>query len=420
MINQINFKGKNLTSNSGIFPLYENAKNNGIFDIIEENVIFDSKFTNKIKMNHIKTMICGNLIGIDKLERIKLLQDDPLMRELDISVKEPETVSRFLSNFDFKSTYSFRTVNFIVFNKLLKKSKLTSITIDIDSSVINTEGNQEGSAKGYNTIKRGNKCFNDQFAFCDELKAFVTGYVRPGNTYTSNGTAELIREIVANIKTEKLDILFRMDSGYFDQNIIETIESLGCKYLIKAKLYPTLKEYASATTNKFTVGEEGRETTEIQIKLESWDKKRRFVVRRILKPRKDREQLSFEEGWEYEYFLFVTNTDWSEEKVVISYEKRGNAENYIKEAKYDMSVGHLQLKSFYANEAIFQMMMLTYNLFLMFKLDSLDATEYRQQIKTFRLKYVFVPAQIIKTGRIVIMKMPINYPYKKLYTKYIA
>jgi hypothetical protein len=27
--------------------------------------------------------------------------------------------------------------------------------------------------------------------------------------------------------------------------------------------------------------------------------------------------------------------------VVISYEKRGNAENYIKEAKYDMAVGHL-------------------------------------------------------------------------------
>ena len=47
----------------------------------------------------------------------------------------------------------------------------------------------------------------------------------------------------------------------------------------------------------------------------------------------------------------------------ISYEKRGNAENYIKEAKYDMAVGHLLLQSFWANEAIFQLMMLAYNLF---------------------------------------------------------
>ncbi|MBK5262751.1 MAG: transposase, partial [Peptostreptococcaceae bacterium] len=96
--------------------------------------------------------------------------------------------------------------------------------------------------------------------------------------------------------------------------------------------------------------------------------------------------------------FFVTNTELPSEKVVISYKKRGNAENYIKEAKYDMSVGHLLLKSFCANEAVFQMMMLSYNLFLLFKSDSLSISEYRQQIKTFRLKYVFLAAKIIKTA----------------------
>ena len=37
----------------------------------------------KIKMNHIKTMLCGHFIGIDKLERLKLLQNDPLVNEFD-------------------------------------------------------------------------------------------------------------------------------------------------------------------------------------------------------------------------------------------------------------------------------------------------------------------------------------------------
>ena len=92
-------------------------------------------------------------------------------------------------------------------------------------------------------------------------------------------------------------------------------------------------------------------------------------------------------------------------------------ENYIKEAKYDMAVGHLLLKSFWANEAVFQMMMLSYNLFLLFKFDSLDSSEYRQQIKTFRLKYVFLAAKIIKTARYVIMKLSENYPYKGVYEK---
>jgi hypothetical protein len=101
-----------------------------------------------------------------------------------------------------------------------------------------------------------------------------------------------------------------------------------------------------------------------------------------LKPQKDRAQLSLLEGDEFEYFYFVTNTELPSEKVVIAYEKRGNAENYIKEAKYDMPVGHHLLQSFWANEAIFQLMM-AYNLFLLFKMDFERDTEYRQQIKTF-------------------------------------
>ncbi|MCQ4380135.1 IS1380 family transposase, partial [Clostridioides difficile] len=52
-----------------------------------------------------------------------------------------------------------------------------------------------------------------------------------------------------------------------------------------------------------------------------------------------------------------------------------------------------------------------------FKIDSLEPSEYRQQIKTFRLKYVFLAAKIIKTARYVLMKLSENYPYKGVYEK---
>jgi len=91
------------------------------------------------------------------------------------------------------------------------------------------------------------------------------------------------------------------------------------------------------------------------------------------------------------------------------------SKNYIKEAKYDMAVGHLLLNSFWANEAVSQMMMLSYNLFLLFKFDSLHISEYRQQIKTFRLKYVFLAGKIIRTARYVVMKLPAKYPFKDVY-----
>ncbi len=168
MNNKLDFNAKNLTSNAGIFLLLEEAKNNGIFDLIENNLTFDNESTNRIKMNHIKTMLCGHFIGIDKLERLKLLQNDPLVKEFDISVKMPSTVSRFLSCFTYKTTQMFQDINFKVFKKLLSKSGLNSITIDIDSSVINVEGHQESATKCYNPKKAGNRCYNIQFAFCDE------------------------------------------------------------------------------------------------------------------------------------------------------------------------------------------------------------------------------------------------------------
>jgi hypothetical protein len=61
----------------------------------------------------------------------------------------------------------------------------------------------------------------------------------------------------------------------------------------------------------------------------------------------------------------------------------------------DLAIGFLLLKSFWANEAIFQLVILSYNLFLLFKFDFLGISVFWQQItcacgvgagKTFRLK----------------------------------
>ncbi len=135
VINKIEFSAKNLTSNAGLFLLLEHANKNGVFDLIDSDLVFDNTSANKIKMNHIKTMLCGNFVGIDKLERLKLLQSNPLIKEFAISIKEPETVSRFLGNFSYKTTQMLREINFKAFRKLLGKRKLKSMTIDIDSSV---------------------------------------------------------------------------------------------------------------------------------------------------------------------------------------------------------------------------------------------------------------------------------------------
>lgn len=316
-----------------------------------------------------------------------------------------------------------REINFKVFRKLLKKSKCKAITIDIDSSVVNVEGHQEGIVtrrvlrERVQSQKARKQLYNIQFAFCDESKAYITGFVLSGNTYTANGAAEMIKEIMSYLKDEGLEITFRMDSGYFDDDILQTIESFGCTYVIKGKGYPTLVAQVTDPSVVFVSGEEGRETTELITALNTWKEARRFVISCVLKPEKDRSQLSFLEGNDFDYFYFVTNTEMASEKVAIAYEKRDNAENYIKEAKYDIAVGRLRLRSFWANEAIFQLMMLAYNVSLLFKMDFANGTEYPQQIKTYRLKYIFLAGKIIRTARTVVMKLSGKYPYQEIYEK---
>jgi hypothetical protein len=86
---------------------------------------------------------------------------------------------------------------------------------------------------------------------------------------TANGAAEMIKEIVAHIKTDDLEFLFRMDSGFFDDDIIETKGSARCQYLIKGKEYPTLASQVTVPIISFINGDEGRETIGLFTKLDT-------------------------------------------------------------------------------------------------------------------------------------------------------
>jgi len=60
-------------------------------------------------------------------------------------------------------------------------------------------------------------------------------------------------------------------------------------------------------------------------------------------------------------------------------------------------------------------MMVVYNIFLLFKMDKVSASGYRQWILTFKLKYVFVAGKTIRTARQTILKLLEGYPYKEVF-----
>jgi len=162
--------------------------------------------------------------------------------------------------------------------------------IDLDSRAVNVEGNQEGAVKGYNPHHQGNNCYNILMAFCDELKAYITGFMRSGNTYTSNSAAEMIKEIIANLRDEVDNIVFRMDSGYESEEIAEVIEEAGYRYVVKVKEYSNILDKAYCRPVK--IWEDYGYQKQVTMKPDKWSKARKFAVVRELKPEEDRKQLS--------------------------------------------------------------------------------------------------------------------------------
>lgn len=66
--------------------------------------------------------------------------------------------------------------------------------------------------------------------------------------------------------------------------------------------------------------------------------------------------------FEYDHDFYVTNLELNDNEAVNFHKKRATCKNYIKESKYDMNIGTLLLNSFCANEVIFQIQMLVYNI----------------------------------------------------------
>ena len=87
MIDKIEFTAKNLTSNAGVLLLLNYIEEQRIFQELDEMLVFDNESTEEIKMNHLKTLICGGLVGADKLERFLLLiAEQSMLKEIR---KEP-------------------------------------------------------------------------------------------------------------------------------------------------------------------------------------------------------------------------------------------------------------------------------------------------------------------------------------------
>ena len=418
------FKEKNLTAFAGLNPIFQYLVYQlNIFDLLDEQVSFQKKKKYFSKQDYFKILFVFFLVGYERLKHILLLaQDQFVLTLLNVThiVMSENIVRCFLAKFNFKHTYELGQVN----GNLLKKQhqKLFSTVtkgyciVDCDSTPRDTHGHQQATGKHY----KNHNGYHPILAFLYETKEFLHGYLRPGATYTGNGIVEFLKEALMRLPYCIDRILFRADSGFFNQDVFQLLENLGHYYPVAAKLHKPLMGRILQIPDKayrFLSDENGKlkQITVIHFRLPSWDKARKFVIVRTVKRVCD--QLTFDGlNIEYTYQAYCTNLELPAEEIVSSYQQRGNSENYIKEVKQDLNLEKTTFDKFWHNEAFFQIMMLVYNCIIWFKAEFISIKEaVHERIYTFRFKYLFIPAKLKTRSRYVYLDMPKTFPFQHLF-----
>src|SRR6202165_1452789 len=105
----------------------------------------------------------------------------------------------------------------------------TTIVLDMDSSVSETHGAQEGSA--YNG-HFGCTCYHPLFLF-NQFGDLERCALRPGNVHSADGWDEVLKPVVARYQGNISRIYFRADAGFANPEVYEYTDAEGIKYAIR-------------------------------------------------------------------------------------------------------------------------------------------------------------------------------------------
>jgi hypothetical protein len=235
-------------------------------------------------------------------------------------------------------------------------------SLDLDSTVFERYGRQEGSLKGHNPRKHGRPSHHPLLAVLAEAHFLLHGWLRSGNCGTARGAVEFLKEALALWGQRQKIRMVRADSGFFEDNLLSFLEERCLPYIVVAKLTQWVKRQAqrievwNPLDERYAVGE-------FRLKLLSWKQERRFVVVREVE-QEDRDSVGRKliEVPGYTFRIFVTSDGAVPEAIWRDYNGRADMENRIAELKHDLGADGFCCKKFFATEAAFRAVLLLFNL----------------------------------------------------------
>jgi hypothetical protein len=325
-----------------------------------------------------------------------------------------DTYKRFFGKFNQATNH--RVSNYF-YSWIFDNFKFDNFTLDVDSSVMTRYGEQDGAKKGYNPAKKGRPSHHPLIAFVDDVKLVANMWLRSGNTSASNNFLPFLEDTLSKLKNKTISLI-RLDSGFFQSDILDYIEGRIINYIIAAKFTHPIQRLIHSRTN-WIVLDTGIEICEQMYQSPAWTKPRRIViVRQRIKdrPKAPGKQLSLFQDEEiynnYRYSAYVTNLCFAPAEIWRLYRGRANAENRIKELKYDFGFDSFNLNDFFATEAALTFAMIAYNLMSLFRTFVLQEKTQRT-LSTLRYRTFAIGAYFQKLNGKLVLKIALNKKRRK-------
>ncbi len=357
---KIDFQGSRITSDGGLILVRELDERLGLSELIGEHLTDHRAPNSRLPLADLfRQSVYSRLAGYEDVNDAERLWQDPTFRLIGsekIWERGAALTSR-LQSFetellaDEENVVGLATINRELIGKAEAMDSPQRVVLDMDSTEIPVYGQQEGSA--YNGHFEST-CYHPLLLFNREGDC-LAAKLRPGNVHSAEDWDELLLPELERQQKQGKEVVFRADAAFAKPEIYEALEERGVKYAIRIPGNDNLqRDIADLLTRP--VGRPSHRPLvrykSFLYQAESWEKARRVVAK-----------VEFHAGELFPRVGFiVTNLETDSRAVVRFYNRRGTAEQWIKEGKQAVKMTRLSCHRFRSNEVRLWLSLIAYNL----------------------------------------------------------
>jgi hypothetical protein len=408
---RVNFDGGDLSSDGGLLLFNEFIRKMGFDRALQETFRTNDTacfryHTDDRNLMQVMYQLISSYFTDDCADE---LTNDPVFTAIlnKPALASQPTLSRFYKRMDGNTLEQLYKIGQVFRRGAYAIKKPQAVLMDLDSTLLETYGKQEGEAYNFHYSAHG---YHPLLCYDGLTRDLLKAKLRKGSDYSSKDVCDFMQPLFNEYLSDypNISLLLRGDSGFATPGLYEQCETNGTLYVIRLKENEVLKRLASdlnaelAEITRDNMVDHAVVYGEFYYQAGSWDYQRR-VVCKVEKPAGQMISLNT---------FIVTNMESSPERLIKFYCKRGGMENFIKEGKNGFNFAAVGSRSEIVNANRFQIHVLAYNLFNWFRRLVLPESMHSSMVDTIRLKLIKVATKVIRSARRVIFKLCSSCPYK--------